>query len=878
MTRPFILSLSQCTDIDLAGGKAVGLARLIAAGFSVPPGFCITTEAYEQTLQTSGFNDIDTYLMISRLSEPERSSALVGCRNRIKGVEISYLINQWRAALETIRCPPDDRWAVRSSATNEDTTHTSLAGLYRTHLGVALSDIEAAVKDLWTSLWEERVIRYMTQQNHHKPPKMAALIQPMVAAQTAGVAYSVHPVTGRRTHVMINAIPGLASPLVDGTITPDQYVVDVASDGEPTRIRSRVLAEKSHRLSVSHEGLRTDPLKEGTRHRSSLTDDELFSVARAAKQIERALGQPMDIEWAFDSEHLWLVQARPITSVRPASDLTNDDCEWSRTNFKETLPELPSPLSLSFLEQFMDRYILAHYRRLGCRIPDGLTSVRILNGRPYLNVTLFHILVAQLGGDPSMNAEQMGGEPLATIPEVQPLVGSAFVRAGWLMWAEMRRVEHSAPRLFQEMKELAATYARDRIQSLTVHELLPQLDALGPWLEGREVTFGIAGGVGQCLQIFSRILPRWLGPDWRELLNAALQGQGTVISAQQILRLAELTDIARGEPKARAFLTAEAWDASRYRSALAGTKFLRIFATYLEDYGHRGVGESDVMSPRLAENPEAILAILRTQLASASPSREAILSRQESTRIAALVQIKERLGWRLDRKLIFSWCYRRLCRFFALREANRHHLMYYSTAIRTLLIRLGELLVAEGRLDQHDDMFFLSIDDRTDLLAGGTKDWNAIIQERRLERERHAAITAPDTIRDWDSMNNQILKSNQSDGSSQLTGMPISAGSVIGSVRMIRSVLDWSKIRPGEILVVSVIDPGLAPLFGIAGGLVAEMGGTLSHGAIIAREYGLPTVANVDGAMTQLSDGLRVRLDAGSGTIRIEPSTQSRTG
>ncbi|MBX3304363.1 MAG: hypothetical protein KF693_19290, partial [Nitrospira sp.] len=190
----------------------------------------------------------------------------------------------------------------------------------------------------------------------------------------------------------------------------------------------------------------------------------------------------------------------------------------------------------------------------------------------------------------------------------------------------------------------------------------------------------------------------------------------------------------------------------------------------------------------------------------------------------------------------------------------------------------GELLVAQGRLDQRDDIFFLSIDERTDLLAGSTTDWKVIVQERHMECERNAATTVPDTIRDWESMNEQMRTSTQTDRPGQLTGMPISAGSVIGPVRMVRSVMDWSHVAPGDILVVPVIDPGLAPLFGIAGGLIAEMGGTLSHGAIIAREYGLPTIANVGGAMTQLSDGLQVKLDAGSGTIRIGPSPAPRSG
>ncbi|NGZ03269.1 MAG: hypothetical protein CV090_09495 [Nitrospira sp. WS238] len=878
MTPPLILPLSQCIDVGITGGKAVGLARLIAAGFSVPPGLCITTAAYEQALRTAGIQDLDPWPAICPLPEIERRSTLSSHRNQIKRIDISQLASQCLAALKALNRPSNVRWAVRSSATNEDSTHTSFAGLYRTHLGLPLPEIEGAIKDLWISLWEERVVGYMVRQKFHAPPRMAVLIQPMVDARTAGVGYSIHPVTGRRNQVMINAIPGLAAPLVDGTIAPDQYVVKVADDGQPIAVHTRVLTQKSQRLSVSPEGLHIDQIVEQTQCASSLTDSQLFSLAKTAKQIELALGQPTDFEWAYDADQLWLVQARPITNVRPSSTISNDDCEWSRANFKETLPELPSPLSLSFLDRFMERYILDHYRRLGCRIPDGLTSVRILKGRPYLNVTLFHLLVAQLRGNPSLNAEQMGGEPLVSVPPVQPLGGTAFVRAGWLMWQEMRRVGRAGPRLFHEMKELAATYSHARVRHLSIDELVPKLDALGSWLEGREVTFGIAGGVGQCLEMFNRTLPHWLGQDWRELLNSALQGQGTVISAQQILRLAELTDIAREEPTVRSFFTAESWKPSTFRSVLADTQFLRAFQAYLDDYGHRGVGESDVMSPRLADDMEAILTILRTQLLSASPSHQAVLARQEQRRVAALEQIKKRIGWRLDRWLAFSWCYRRLGRFFALREANRHHLMYYSVAIRTLLMRLGELLVAQGRLGEREDIFFLSIDERNDLLTGHTTDWNAIVRERRLERAHNAAASVPDTIRGWESLSEQMQPSIQTDSPSQLTGIPISTGFVIGPARLIRSVIDWRKVMPGDILVVPVIDPGLAPLFGIAGGLIAEMGGTLSHGAIIAREYGLPAIANVQGAMAQLADGLHVTLDTKSGTIRIGPSLSPSCG
>jgi pyruvate,water dikinase len=280
------------------------------------------------------------------------------------------------------------------------------------------------------------------------------------------------------------------------------------------------------------------------------------------------------------------------------------------------------------------------------------------------------------------------------------------------------------------------------------------------------------------------------------------------------------------------------------------------------------------MSPRLADTPESILAIVRVQLISGAPSQKSILRRQCNAKTTALARIKQRMGRHYHRWIIFRWCYRRLCRFFALREANRHHLMHYSTAIRTLLMRLGELLVEWGLLHQVDDIFFLTINDRADLLAGSTRDWKALIKARRTERERNAAVEVPDTIRDWETSSEQTVTSDKSERNGVLSGTPISVGTVAGPVRLIRSVADWSRVMPGEILVVSVIDPGLAPLFGLAGGLIAEMGGTLSHGAIIAREYGLPTIGNVEGAMARLADGQRITIDAGSGTVCIESSPQ----
>ena len=869
MSPPLVLPLQDCHDPSLVGGKALGLAQLMAGGFPVPTGVCITTAAYHAALGAAGFSPLDRWQQALEHTGDVRRAWLADCRSMVRGLEVTALVDACLTAMRNVSGTEGRRWAVRSSSTNEDAAGMGFAGQYRTELGVATQTMSQAITAVWASIWEEHVLDYAAKAGTSQaPPAMAVVCQPMLAAQRAGVAYSIHPVTGRDNHITINAVRGLGAALVDGSVSPDQYVVETGADGEPIRVRRRCLGHQSDRLVLTAEGVRTEPVPGHERDRDSLADPELFELARVVKRIERAGHGPVDVEWAIEAGRLWVLQARPITAVRPSSELTDDECEWSRTNFKETMPELPSPLGISFLERFMAAYIVAHYRRLGCRIPPGLSSVRTLFGRPYINLTLFHSLVGQLRGDPSMNVEQMGGEPLRSVPAVRPLGVRAMVRALWLVWREMRRVVRESPRNFAQMKQMAATYSRDRLASYPLAELGAELDGIGRWLDEHEVTFGIAAGVGQCLQTFSLLLPRWLGDDWRSLLNAALQGQGTVISAQQIIRLAELAELARHDDRVLRALEQGASDYRACRSLVQGTPFLSAFDRYVDDYGHRGLGESDVMSPRFGEQPEVVLGVIRTQLRGPASTPADIVERQRVRRERALAEIRARCGWRVDRWLVFRWWYRRLCLFFSLREANRHHLMWYATAVRNVLLQIGERLVEQGRLAAPEDMFFLTLQERADLLQGASQDWTDLIVRRRADRERWVSMQVPDTIRDWDEAVQGGQGADVPDVDGQLRGLPISTGMVTGPVTLIRSAEDWSRVRPGDIIVAPVIDPGMAPLFGIAAGLIVEMGGTLSHGAIIAREYGLPALVNVPRVMRQLRDGDRIQLDASHGTVR----------
>ena len=296
MDRPLILSLADCLDPALVGGKAVGLARLLAGGFSVPPGFCVTTEAYDRAFRATGFSPAERWSAALHTSGAERPKILSQCRTTIQNSDIAELTAQILEQARLLDPSLRRRWAVRSSATNEDGASASFAGIYLTRLGIPPEEIGLAMKDLWLSMWDERVLNYHATSGLRDAPAMAVLLQPMLEAQAAGVAYSIHPITGRTTQVVIDAVAGLAAALVEGRTTPDQYVVEMDEQCQPTLICDRRIAGQTHALRMTGQGLCDVPLPDEALGRAILSDDQLFDLARIAKRIEQTFGRPVDLE------------------------------------------------------------------------------------------------------------------------------------------------------------------------------------------------------------------------------------------------------------------------------------------------------------------------------------------------------------------------------------------------------------------------------------------------------------------------------------------------------------------------------------------------------------------------------------------------------
>ncbi|HZS11160.1 MAG TPA: PEP/pyruvate-binding domain-containing protein [Nitrospirales bacterium] len=804
-SSPRILRLIDCRDPQLVGGKAAGIGQLLRANFRVPDGCCLTTVCYEHALYTAGGNP-----------------AAMAVSNELMGTVRSAL-----AAVD-LHEDWDARWAVRSSAIGEDATVASFAGMHGTWLNVEDTELRDAIAACWASLHSAHAAAYRDRRARRaRPPMMAVIVQRMVRAQTGGIAFSIDPLTGNPDRLVVNAALGLGDGVAAGTVAADHIVI--------------------HRRGHGHYDVEAG---------IALSEANARDLAALVDRVSALEEHPVDIEWALSASGFWLLQARPAAAAHDADDrVTDATCVWSRANFKETMPEVPSPLAISYLQDFMEHSMLRHYREAGCRIDPGLSSLRLFHGRPYINVTLFQSLAAQLGGDPSVIAEHMGGTLPPMTHRFSRLSVPRLIAGGlgiqWKMWRATRR----APSWFLELRQLY-----ERVQRLSAAdddrtwlEALEPLSARGPT---EDLTFAIVSGVSASLYVLELTLNAI--PDWRGLLHAATQGQGTIISAMQIARLTALAEIARQDPQVEAVLAQRRLDDPMLQPDPGGRPFQRAFASWLDEYGHRATGESDVMSPRFAEIPAAHLGIVASLL----EHRRTAVPMSDATRVEALRCIRRACGWRIDRWLWFRFWHRRLCRFLALREANRHAVMYFVAAARRMLLEVGRRHVERGTLDRSDDLFFLSTEELFAFRDDPSPRWRPIIQERRAEWARHADLPAPDLL-----LPGQMVFDRPEMGPDSRSGLPISTGAVESVVRLVRSAADYAKVGRGDIIVAPVIDPGIAPLLALAGGVIAAMGGVLSHGAIIAREYGVPTVANVPDAMTWLKDGDRVRIDAGRGTV-----------
>jgi phosphohistidine swiveling domain-containing protein len=831
-------------DLEVAGGKGANLGELRRAGFAVPDGFVLTTEAYGLAARAGGVDSHDPAAAGERLRSTRPPEAI--------------LIAAREAYASLGRGPV----AVRSSATAEDLPGASFAGQQDTYLDVAGEDaLIDAIRRCWASLWNERAVAYRRANGiDDAGVGLAVVVQRMVDASAAGVLFTADPVTGRRRRAAIDAISGLGEKLVSGAVDPDHYLVDTASQAIVER---RAVGD-----------------------RPVLSDEELQALAALGDRIERHFGVPQDIEFAFDrARRLWVVQSRPITTLYPRPAAAPDaDRElrvyWSANVFQGYFAPL-TPMG----SQFFSLLGTALWSSFGGRVADRTSGPRALTTagmRLYVDVTpvirdpigrKLLIAMTAIGEARSSGVfSQLVSDPRLPLGSTSRLGSARRIARGLLRSG----VPVAALRVLRSPDTARARYVRESEALARIH--LPA---------GATATARLDAFERLMLTAFPHIWPRMFGmiaPAMLSFLLATrlLRGRAREDELQLITRGAPnnpttqmdlalwtlATDI-RADDGSRRALEGQtpAELAAAYHAGVLPPRLQAGLAAFLARYGFRSIGEIDIGVPRWSEDPTHILGALANyaRLGEDVPAPDAQFVKGQREAEAMVASLLSRVHG--PRRLVLRFFLRRVRALIGGREAPKFHIIrLLATPSRELLKPVGSELAAKGRIASPDDIFFLYLPEARRAAAG--EDMHDTVAARRMMFERERARRHIPRVLLSDGTDAEAAFAPATEGG--LRGSPASPGVASAVARVILSP-QGARLEPGEILVAPSTDPGWTPLFLTAGGLVMEMGGMMSHGAVVAREYGIPAVVGVVGATERIATGQRVTVDGSAGTIVVEP-------
>jgi pyruvate,water dikinase len=897
---PLVVPLNDVPDSGYPqfGAKAVNLARLIRLGLPVPSGFCVSAEAYQSHLRNANLRNL-----IRTAVQDVRAAWIDAKQTRLAEVRRSIidapLAVELRLEVERAYQALDSGYlAVRSSGTAEDLPGHSFAGLYSTFLSKAdIWTCLGQIKECWASLWTERAFEYREKNRFdHLNASMSVLVQKLVPAEASGVAFTVDPVTGAEDNITIESCFGLGEALVSGKVTPDRYVL--AKKG--LRVVERTISNKAVHVVFAQEwGVREWPVEDERREQPSINEATARRVAELALKVEQAFGEPQGIEWAtinkessraqeFKSSKatgrsstpdlVFLLQARPVTAKK-AQELKSSTV-WSNVNIGEAMPEPAPPLAHSGFRIFA-RDLLSYIGRMaGVNMSSGdLPLFKEIAGREYFNLSLLMGMVRgiPLVGRVSMN-ELLGGLPESEPPVLEdtPVVKTnrwkALVGMPGLALFFLRSQPDGGRKAVARLKEQTNQLQR------TDYSTWPDADLPG------QVTWGLRqvldhpgefGGAMTGLQSFTlltRVLRQWLGEPNSTLASKLLVGLGDIDSAQAGLELWHLADIARARPELEKLIrSGRPWVDLRpeLTKVELGEEFLQRWDALMFSGGHHCRGEFDIGKPRWRELPDFVLGAIRSYVAAGEElNPEAQLKVQVAEREQLAEECRRRLRNPIKRAA-FNFLLKQAQAGACVRENLRDDINRRVAIARMALLELGDRLARRGIIAERDDIFFLYESELIPVLKGSQSfDVRNTIADRQAEHQRNLTIAPPPVV--TGEFKPEDFKPEAIDENAEsLSGLAVSPGIVTGPARVIMRYSQDEQVRPGEILVAPFTDPGWTPYFLPAAGIVVNIGGMLSHGSIVIREYGKPAVVNVGPATSIIKTGQMVQVDGNQGKVRI---------
>ncbi|GAB4098745.1 phosphoenolpyruvate synthase [Sinomonas halotolerans] len=902
-----------------AGGKAANLGEMLAAGFAVPGGFCVMTPAYRDALERADARSL-AEAVDSEDDDARRPGLAARLRELLASAGLAPATEAAvRAAYERLSQAPAPGVrgsdaihggdgipvAVRSSATAEDLPGASFAGLQETFLNVVGADaVLDAVRRCWASLWTDRAVAYRRAAGFQgAEAALAVVVQPLVDAAVAGILFTADPVSGSRTRMVVEASPGLGEAVVSGAVDPDRFVAEAAT--------GQLLESRA-----GSKGLAVRPAAGGGTERVAPAGDagplclgpgEVAELAALGRQLEAHFGSPQDAEWALAADGtLWLTQTRPITTlhpipVRPSGSPAGGVRAWFCFSLAQGLTRPLTPMGIASLKAAAGS-IAAQAGLAPSDADAGPSVVQAAGGRLFVDVTtvlrsrvgrrlaprVLDVMEARSAGilrrlsaDPRFPLEIRTPLPLArrvVSLAVRHHVPETLVRALVRPAAGLARVQRFGAVLEERLAPgTGGPAARlDRARDLLAREAFPIVPA----------TLPVAAAGFVCAGLASLLLRGTARPGELQDVLRGLPNNPTTEMDEELRSLAER--VRREAPAEADELAGHDGGelAARHAAGTLPEVLADGIAAFLGRYGHRAVAEIDVGMPRWREEPGPVLSMVSSMLLG-DPAKDSFASAARAGEDAARsLASRARDRGRLRGAAVAALLARARA-LAGLREQPKFYLVRVFDAARTELHAVGRHLAEAGVLDDAGDVFFLDFAEARAALAaasaghgpgraeddGGAR-LRGTVAARRADYARELRRRHVPRVLLSDGSEPEAVASATTPGEAgvpagtALAGVPASAGTVTAAARV---VLDPSaaSLAPGEVLVAPSTDPGWTPLFVTAGALVMEMGGANSHGAVVAREYGIPAVVGVPRATERIRSGDRIEVDGAAGTVRI---------
>jgi pyruvate,water dikinase len=851
------------TQDAIVGGKGAHLGELSRIeGIRVPAGFCVTTDAFRRIIAEAP--SIDERLdRLSRLNTDDREAIRTlsaEIRRTLEGIAIPDDLAT-AITLALARLGEQAAYAVRSSATAEDLPTASFAGQQDTYLNVVgPAAILQHVSRCWASLFTERAVTYRVRNGFdHRKVHMAVVVQQMVFPQAAGILFTADPVTSNRKVTSVEASFGLGEALVSGRVNPDVYKV---RDGE---IVAKVVATKPVAIQASPSGGTQEDAIDPERHdQPALTDAQVLRLAQLGRKIEVHFGHPQDIEWCLDDDGFQVVQSRPITTLFPIPEVGDQENHvFISVGHGQMMTDAMKPLGLAFWQLTTPRPMYVAGGRLFVDVASDLASparragLLAMSGKsdPLIGDALQSILER---GDfiPTLPDEGPGvtpggGAPALIEPDpaiVEDLIGHNQASITKLK-GEIRAKSGSAllDFILADIQELKRILFDPRSHQV--------------FMSAMEATWWL-----------NEQLEAWLGE--KNAADTLTQSVPHNVTSEMGLALLDVADAIRPHPEVVAFLhhVEDEGFLDELAKLSGGREARDAIRAFLDMYGMRCVGEIDITRPRWSERPTTLVPVILGNIKNFAPGagaqrfeqgrQEAWTKEQEVLKRLRALPAGEQKAQEAKRKID------RVRTFIGYREYPKYGMVSRYFVYKQALLEEAERLVQAKVLREKEDIFYLTFQELHDVVRANQVD-DQLIHERKDAFRSYQALTPPRVLTsDGEVVAGAYRRDDVPAGA--LVGLAVSAGIIEGRARVIHDMAE-ADLEPGDILVTAYTDPSWSPLFVAIRGLVTEVGGLMTHGAVIAREYGLPAVVGVEQATRLIRNGQRIRVHGTDGYVELLP-------